>query len=153
MWPAKKDFPPLNPNAGQIRTISRFQLDEVFLLPFSEAEPRKTLIDKFNFLLDELETANTPVEIWVNGSFSTLKNDPGDIDLFVILDRKLLLEPKAKKLSVFLDHDFCRSRYSCDLYWGFRDDTELIERFRGVYTKAHIDLKPKGFFRIYLNAA
>jgi predicted nucleotidyltransferase len=149
----KKDFPPLNPNAGQIRTISRFQLDEVFLIPFREEEPRKTLIRDFNLLLDELESVKTPVEIWVNGSFATLKEDPNDIDLFIIFDRELLRNRNAGKLSVFLDKDFCRSRYSCDLYWSFRDDVDVVERFRGVYTTAHTDLKPKGFFRIYLNAA
>jgi hypothetical protein len=83
----KKDFPPLNPNENQIRTVSRFLLDDVFLFPFKKEEPRKSLIRNFNLLLDELETTKAPVEIWLNGSFATLKEDPEDIDLFLIFDR------------------------------------------------------------------
>lgn len=149
----KKDYPPLNPNSDQIRTISRFQLDDVFLVPFREKEPRKTLIRNFNYLLDVLETASIPTEIWVDGSFSTLKEDPDDIDLFVIFDRNSIASPKFKKLFIYLDHDFCRSRYSCDLYWGFRDEVERIECFRKDYSSPHVNIKQKGFFRIYLNAA
>ncbi|MFN8715014.1 MAG: DUF6932 family protein [Bacteroidota bacterium] len=148
----KKDFPPLNPNENQIRTVSRFLLDDVFLFPFKKEEPRKSLIRNFNLLLDELETTKAPVEIWLNGSFATLKEDPEDIDLFLIFDRDTFRK-KANKLAVFLDRDFCRSRYSCDLYWSFRDENNNVESFRKDFTTQHVNRKPKGFFRIFLNAA
>ncbi len=49
---------------------------------------RRRLFNAFTGYLAELQEAlNTPLEIWVNGSFTTLKPNPNDVDFVIFVDK------------------------------------------------------------------
>ena len=62
----------------------------VFVKSFSSSATREKIFEAFVAYLTELKTIlNTPLEIWVNGSFATQKRDPNDIDFVIFVDKQV----------------------------------------------------------------
>lgn len=64
-----------------------------FIDQFSSSQTRKSLFVVFNKMLKDIELLFQPYEIWLDGSFTTSKTNPNDIDLVMFLE-----------LSDFLSH-------------------------------------------------
>ncbi len=64
-------------------------IETVFVEPFSDSTTRWKIFNAFTAYLNELKSIlNVPLEIWVNGSFSTEKQNPGDVDFVIFVDRE-----------------------------------------------------------------
>ena len=65
-------------------------IEAVFVEPFSTSITRRKVFNAFTTYLTELKTAlMAPLEIWVNGSFTTQKRDPNDVDFVIFVDKQI----------------------------------------------------------------
>jgi hypothetical protein len=80
-------------------------LNEI-LQEFCFTEQRAVLYQKFvDFMAELQKLLGVGFEVWVNGSFTSKKNVPNDIDLLVFLDYKVLkLHDKALEKYVSLEY-------------------------------------------------
>ena len=76
---AKRDFPALFPYGEH--TLTMADLRTRCVAPFPKSGRRDALMLALEALVDSLAALGIPGEIWVNGSFCTKKEDPGDIDM------------------------------------------------------------------------
>lgn len=78
----KKDYPPLLPDGRNLMSINDFKT-----LCVDSFQPNSVRLNLFNDLnrcvLIPLSFAKTTFNIWINGSFLTKKQEPGDIDLVI----------------------------------------------------------------------
>ena len=61
-----------------------FDLDEIgnqFLNGFPNSSTRKTLLDGLESFVEQLQKVGVPIELWIDGSFTTEKENPNDIDM------------------------------------------------------------------------
>lgn len=86
-----------------------------FVTAFASSQTRKPLYNAFNDLLSEIISVFIPVEIWVDGSYATSKNNPNDIDLVMFLNLEDFIKPSNRVVFQAL-----RDRYSgkLDVYFA-----------------------------------
>lgn len=142
------EFEPLL-EAG-IHDITKSDLTNHFVTPFTNQEKRLKLIERFNYLLEKVEEIGISFEVWINGSFVTNKEEPNDIDVAFFFDpvaanslppdKKLLLKEVA-------NNSFSKYRYNCDVYFLPNDNINLRSYWRGWFGFTRTE-KVKGFARI-----
>ena len=65
-------------------------LEAVFVRSFPDSATRQRIFETLILYLTELKaTLNTSLEVWINGSFTTQKHDPNDIDFVIFVDRRV----------------------------------------------------------------
>lgn len=65
-------------------------IEAVFVDPFINSLTRRNVFDAFTSYLTELKSAlNAPLEVWVNGSFISLKDNPNDIDFVIFVSKQV----------------------------------------------------------------
>lgn len=57
---------------------------EKFIEDFSFTQKRREITNKFLTLINELENLEINIEIWINGSFVTKKDEPTDLDIVIV---------------------------------------------------------------------
>lgn len=68
-----------------ITTLAK--LKEVFSEGFPLSTTRRLIFNEFATYLADLQSGlNAPIEVWVNGSFTTLTLNPNDIDFVIFVD-------------------------------------------------------------------
>lgn len=151
----KIDYPPLLQNGFQ--EIGLWQLDQYFLEPFSnkDTERRLRLINRFKLFLEELIKLGIPLEVWIDGSFTTQKVDPDDIDVVVwaketdtdtlSTDQGILFE------KLLINRDYVRVRYDIDVYLGDASSQSEYDKWLNEFGKDQSKLNPKGIFKLKIN--
>jgi len=67
-------------------------IEAVFVAPFITSLTRRKVFDAFTSYLTELKSApNAPLEVWVNGSFISLKHDPNDVDFVIFISKQVAI--------------------------------------------------------------
>lgn len=67
-------------------------IETVFVESFPALTTRRKLFDAFVTYLTELTTIlKTPLEVWVNGSFTTQKHNPTDVDFVIFVDKQVAI--------------------------------------------------------------
>jgi hypothetical protein len=148
----KKEYPPIIENGFQTITIS--ELEDKFLNPFGDNTHRRKLIERFKVYLNEFMAIGINAEVWVDGSFTTTKPDPDDIDI-VFLFRKTDIDYLSGKKallfeSLFMDRDTIKTRYGIDVYFIDKDNASEIEQWIETYGFDTRKLNSKGIFKIIL---
>src|ERR1041385_4562928 len=114
----KKEYPPIFGEG--FKEIASWQLDKIFLEPFKDNERRKELIDRLKAYLHELEALDMDMEVWIDGSFATMKPNPDDVDLVLLVDRKAIDTLNGKLALLFrhlvMNRDIIKARYLCDVF-------------------------------------
>lgn len=149
----KREYDPLLENG--FKEIALWQLDSIFLEPFGENEQRKQLINRLNAYLSEFLYLGLNAEIWIDGSFSTIKTEPEDIDVVFLLNETEINGLKNKKLKLFeelfMNREIVKARYSVDVY--FIDKNDEIEKQKWITTYGFDTRKinSKGIYKIQLS--
>ncbi len=142
-------FAPLYPPG--IHDISIDSMDDIFVHPFANNKRRKYLTERFRAFLDKFAELGLYAEIWIDGSFSTQKPEPGDIDVVFFLDAEQInnLEPDKRNLiaELFNNAD-SKIRYQCDVYLVPIQDPDSRSYWRGWFGYSR-DETPKGIIRIF----
>jgi hypothetical protein len=148
----KREYEPLFEDG--FKQIALWQLDAVFLEPFGENEQRKQLINRFNAYLSEFFSLGINAELCIDGSFSTRKPEPEDIDVVFLLDVNEINNLKDRKLKLFeelfLNREKVKVRYLVDVYFIDRNDEIEKQKWITTYGFDTQKMNSKGIYKIQL---
>lgn len=140
--------PPLLP-AG-LHPMDEAQLDAHFVDPFNGSTTRRMLVSGLRAYLSALRRAGVEFEVWLDGSFTTQKVDPNDVDLVVFADAAALngLSPTLQTyLSGLFDRTSAKRQFGCDVLFAPAGDVNLRSYWRGWYGFDRLE-QPKGIARL-----
>lgn len=148
----KREYEPLIENG--FKQIALWQLDTVFLEPFGENEHRKYLINRLSAYISEVLSLGLNTEVWIDGSFSTHKPDPQDVDVVFLFDENEIhdLNDRKKQLfeELFLKRELIKARYSVDVYFIDRNDENEKQKWITTYGFDSKKINSKGIYKIQL---
>ncbi|MGI4862494.1 MAG: DUF6932 family protein [Janthinobacterium lividum] len=114
---------------------------------------RQRMVSRLLAYLAELAAFQLPMEIWLDGSFTTRCPEPDDIDLVVLLaphDVDRLSPAQQSRLSRLLnERERVRIRYECDVYHVNIQDAERRRYWTRTFATNH-DGTTKGIFTLTL---
>jgi hypothetical protein len=129
-------------------------LKSVFVDPFENKERRENLLNRFEAFIARLTDVPINMEVWIDGSFATKKEHPGDIDLIVVFAiedvNTLPVEKQLILKELFEDQKTTKLRYECDAYFVL-DEMNEKSYWRGLFGFDRNE-KPKGIARIMVEA-
>ena len=108
-------------SAGGFHPLTQAELAAHFVDDFEEhyQAGRRKMLGRFLVYLQDLAALRLPMEIWLDGSFTTRCPTPDDIDLVVLLsyrDVTRLTHLEQERLSFLLnERERVRIRYDCDV--------------------------------------
>lgn len=145
------DTPLLSPG---LHDVSEGDLDNHFLSAFPHSASRPRLIAGFRAYLAELASLPLRFEVWLDGSFTTTKVDPGDIDLVVFASTTTLnAQPphiQQRLWALLADRANLRLRFGCDVLFSPEEDAGRRSYWRGWYGFDRNE-NPKGIARLVVN--
>lgn len=151
----KTEFPPLFP-AGFLDIEIR-ELHDRFVANFKNNRRREYLVGRLQALLDWLGSAlPIELEVWLNGSFCTHKEEPDDVDIAFFYRSSAVdaLGPPGRALAEFLVSssagDQLKLRFDCDCYFLPQEDIENRSYWRGWFGFTRAE-SPKGIPRLWIN--
>jgi hypothetical protein len=134
-----------------------FELHDIgnhFLSNFPNSSTRKNLIDGLNNYIGLLSVFGIPLEIWLDGSFTTKKTDPCDIDLVIFASvhdlNNLTVDGQRKFLGLTERHGI-KHFFGCDVLFSVKEDDGQRSYWRGWYGFDRLE-RPKGIARIMVNS-
>ena len=133
-----------------IHDISESDLENHFLSSFPSSSTRQRLISGLKKYLKRLKSIGVKFEIWIDGSFTTEKEDPGDIDLVVFgstTELNHLTPPKKSQLHALFDRVSIKNAIGCDVLFAVAEDQNMRNYWRGWYGFDRNE-NPKGIARI-----
>ena len=133
-----------------IHDISESDLENHFLSGFPSSSTRQRLISGLKKYLKLLKSIGVKFEIWIDGSFTTEKEDPGDIDLVVFgstTELNHLPSPKKSQLHALFDRVSIKNAIGCDVLFAVAEDQDMRSYWRGWYGFDRNE-NPKGIARI-----
>ncbi len=146
------EYPPIF-EAG-MHSINQSDMKGIFVLPFKNPEKREYLLSRFESFLEKLREFPIEMEIWVDGSFVTEKENPGDIDLVVVCQNEAVNSlPDDKQeglIQLFRNNAETKLRYECDAYF-ILDDMHDKSYWRGLFGFDRNEV-PKGIPRLKIGA-
>ena len=84
----KPDFPPLLPPGRHIMTLEDLKMACVDA--YLDNLTRRNLFHNLEAMYQDCLVANIPCEFWVDGSFICATDNPGDVDVTVMIDQDVL---------------------------------------------------------------
>jgi len=137
-----------------LHEFTEADIENHFLSDFADSKTRSSLIEGLKEFLGLLKGCGIAFEVWLDGSFTTKKEDPNDIDLVVFAEPSEIdnLDPMHQKLlqAIFGDRAGVRSRFGCDALFAPSSDAESRSYWRGWYGFDREE-RPKGIAKICLN--
>lgn len=146
----KIEYPPLL--APGFHDIDESHLDELFVHPFPDSTGRRRLVEGLRTLLSVLQQVSITFEVWLDGSFTTSKPEPVDVDLVVFIDPEETEQLSATQediLRQLSDNNDVRMKYNCDLYFSLSNDPARRSYWRGWFSFTRTE-EPKGIARIFV---
>jgi len=134
-----------------------FDLNEIgnhFLQDFPTSETRKPLIDGLNAFVGHLSDIGAPIELWIDGSFTTKKTNPNDIDLVIFSPAAIInsLPPEKQQLfQILTDRATVKNNFGCDVLFCPTEDKDMRSYWRGWYGFDRHE-RPKGIARIMVSS-
>lgn len=142
------DYPALLEAGMHNMTLS--DLKSVFVDPFENVERREKLLGRFEAFISRLKDVPINMEVWIDGSFATKKEHPGDIDLVVVCEQdevnRLPIEKQLILKELFEDQKATKLRYECDAYFVINNMHDK-SYWRGLFGFDRNE-NPKGIARI-----
>ena len=149
----KTSWTPISPSGFQ--PLTQAELAAHFVDDFEpQHQPyRRRLLGRLLAYLAELAAFQLPMEIWLDGSFTTRCPEPSDIDLVVLLanhDVSRLAQTRQTRLSFLLnERELTKIRYACDVYHIDAHSAERRQHWTRQFATNHDDT-PKGIFTLTL---
>ncbi|MDD1519984.1 MULTISPECIES: DUF6932 family protein [Bradyrhizobium] len=103
-----------------IHTLANDELEGHFVASFPHSTTRKPIFAGYNQHAQEITDLVGGCEQLLDGSFVTSKNDPGDVDLVMLIDATIIdALPDAKKaaLKALVSGPTTKAKYLCDAYF------------------------------------
>lgn len=150
---SKKEYLPILKDG--FKEIGLWELDNYFLNPFGEDNhQRKYLINRLQEYLNDFSSIGIEAEVWIDGSFTTFKPEPVDIDVAFLLDKNIIDKLPDRKAIIFeellMDRSHVLARYSCDVYLVDRSSEEEINEWIKTFGTDYNNINSKGIFKLML---
>lgn len=129
------------------------QLNNHFFSDFPDSNTRAPLIRGLSSYIDSLKILGIPLEIWLDGSFTTTKIDPNDIDLVIFAsenDVNNLSDEYKDLLRSLINRLDIKKRFGCDTLFSITEDINMRSYWRGWYGFDRNEV-PKGIVRLQVN--
>ena len=147
---AKPEYPPLFPPG--FHDVEDGKLDALFVEPFPDPSVRKELVENLRSFLIAIKATGIRAEVWLDGSFTTKKPDPADIDAVIFYDptevQGLVLQHQTT-LDELADTNKSKLKYKCDVYFVPNNRLEHRSYWRGWFCFTRTE-EPKGIARIFI---
>jgi hypothetical protein len=133
-----------------IHDIDEKDLGNHFLSSFAGSRTRAQLIEGFHRYLGALRQFGVKFEIWIDGSFTTDKPDPSDVDLVVFCsatDLNALPDQQQQALARLFDRKAIKLQLGCDVLFCVAEDPDMRSYWRGWYGYDREE-NPKGIARL-----
>lgn len=147
-------FPPLL--SPGFHDFDDAQVKSLCVDAFPKSVRRSMLYCNYIQLMSDVRNINKQfncfIEVWVDGSFTTEKPEPDDIDILLVIDsNKLNLVPVMfqPQIEKFLNRQYIKHNYKIDLLLLEHGKDEDRMHWRGVFGYDREDT-PKGIVRISL---
>ncbi len=147
-------FPPLL--SPGFHDLDDAQVKSLCVDAFPESVRRSMLYCNYIQLVSDIRNINKQfncfIEVWVDGSFTTEKPEPDDIDILLVIDSNrlnlipVMFQPQIEK---FLNRQYIKHNYKIDLLLLEHGKDEDRMHWRGVFGHDREDT-PKGIVRISL---
>ena len=151
----KKTYPSLFQETG-LNDIDKCDIYDRFVRPFPTSNRRGMLATKLREYIDKVEILASQnglsLEIWIDGSFTTEKLEPDDVDLLVSgrgCEVNTLPVMFQGTLGVLLDNNFTKVNYNCDVYFCDKDNEQNRSYWRGWFLFDREEC-PKGIARVHI---
>jgi hypothetical protein len=148
----KREYKPLLREG--FKEIALWQLDSEFLEPFGENEQRKYLVDRLKAFISEFQYIGLDAELWIDGSFTTIKPEPQDVDVVFLFEATEIdkLESRKNKLfeELLLNRENTKARYSIDVYFIDGNDEAEKQKWIETYGFDSKKINSKGIYKIQL---
>ena len=142
-------FPSLIPPG--FTAVETEQLESLFVAPFADQNTRRRLVGGFLDFVDVLRKIQLRCEIWIDGSFTTSKVRPSDIDILILCgeaDLRQLGEEGFNMLeAVTRRRDETKARFFCDVYVCDAANERRVSYWRNWFGYSK-DGTPKGIARL-----
>jgi hypothetical protein len=119
----KEEFPPLLPEGMHSRTLA--EIRQLCVAQFPNSTERAAIMDGLEGMVALIAKHGISGEMWVDGSFTTQKLNPGDVD-FVLFTPVAIYNAGSEEQQQFLDsmndgpdskREEYRAKYRCDTHW------------------------------------
>jgi hypothetical protein len=133
-----------------LHELGESEIDNHFASGFPDSTTRLPLIAGLRSFIAALRQMEISFEIWIDGSFTTNKTNPNDIDLVVFADgnsfNQLEIE-KQQSLRRLFDRDETRRVFGLDVLFCPSEDNNGRSYWRGWYGFDRNE-KPKGIAKV-----
>ena len=115
------------------------------------------LINQLRRFLEELHKLSIPLEIWVDGSFTTRKTEPDDVDLVVWVSETDAESLSPERLLIFdsllhkRNHGRVKVTYDIDVHLANPASDLQRAEYIELFGKDRSNLTDKGIFTITLS--
>ncbi|WP_313375642.1 DUF6932 family protein [Chishuiella sp.] len=130
----KPEFPPLF--TPGFHTITIEEIHKICVTNFPNNDKRKELFENFLKFLEMLKNVNSKFEIWIDGSFTTEKEEPEDIDILIIYDKTHLssLPPhEINMINSLFNRSLSKIRFNLDVLLCENNDVNQRSYWRGWF--------------------
>jgi hypothetical protein len=146
------DYKPILPPG--IHDITEPDLANHFLNDFPLSSTRTKLVDGLQSYISLLRGLSIYLEIWIDGSFTTTKPNPNDVDIVIFINKdevNALDENLQKRLSILFDNHIIKTNYGIDVYVSDVNDPIFRAYWESWYGSDRND-NQKGIARIMVAA-
>jgi hypothetical protein len=119
---------------------------------FKRTDRRIQLFEKLQQLVRDAWQTGFVKEFFIDGSFTSAKDEPGDIDLIIVLDPTTYLDPNNEMTfadELALSHDRLKKRYRFDAFDLLDQSEEYFKKLKLFCTIRNTESK-KGILRLRL---
>lgn len=121
-------------------------------MPFDNPGRKRELLDGLRAMLFAIRQMDLRIEVWIDGSFTTQKPNPVDIDVVIYYDPiavQALEESDQNALFEIADTNLSKLRYECDPYLVPNNEQQWRSYWRGWFGFSR-NGEPKGIARLFL---
>lgn len=123
------------------------ELKETCVNSFEANQRRLQIFERFSSFMSILQEIPADFELWIDGSFTTKKDNPEDIDIVIFATPEIinrLSEEDKRKLSYLISNqEMTKARFLTDAYFIPKDDIVMRSYWRGWYGFTRKE-EPKG---------
>ena len=98
-----------------------------------------------------------PLHVWIDGSFTTRKTDPDDVDIVVWVRESDAESLSPERLILFdsllhiRNHDRIKAMYDVDVHLDNPDKQSARDKWADLFGKDRSNLNPKGIFTLLIH--
>lgn len=136
-----------------LHDIDESDLQNHFLSKFPGSITRARLFAGLTQFISLLRQLGIPIELWMDGSFTTNKENPNDIDLVLFAsetDVNNLSPPHKTQLAGLMDRVSSKHKFGCDVSFSIKENQNMRSYWRGWYGFDRNE-NPKGIARLTVN--